>query len=516
MQTWNSIVGSNTQGGTLTWNGNGTLGQLQITDTYHTTNAQTCAFGYDDLSRLTTDQCGSVWQQTFGYDAFGNIEKTGSSTFLVGYTSGNHISGYSYDGDGNLTYDGTTHYNYDAEGRPTSMTGGPTAVYDAFNRLVEVQSGGVTTNLVYSPDGYKFAYMNGSTVKRYSAPLPAGLQVVYTAPTPAGPAHWRHADWLGSERMASTATHGIYYDGAYAPFGENYVETGTTDRSFTGQTQDITLGLYDFSFRQQSSAQGRWLVPDPAGLAAVDLTNPQTWNRYAYLANNPLNATDPLGLYCAIGADGGTLNGCTQGAGGMFWGPGEFSWADPTAIAMTIPTDETGFPGDGVVLTPVYGNWDMVSVLGQVIWSPWYTVKGTLEGRGRKGQTQLNSTTSYGLNPSTDIFIALPDTGLMGQCADVQTPSGSASGVPVGDVGPWNGGGTTSNPTKFNDPYWSPGTPGSSGFQPPETSTGTDLRGRQVATYASGAGVDISYGLQQQLGLKGNTTVTWRFAPCSQ
>jgi hypothetical protein len=31
----------------------------------------------------------------------------------------------------------------------------------------------------------------------------------------------------------------------------------------------------------------------------VDITNPQTWNRYAYLANNPLNATDPLGLYHA-------------------------------------------------------------------------------------------------------------------------------------------------------------------------------------------------------------------------
>jgi len=39
-------------------------------------------------------------------------------------------------------------------------------------------------------------------------------------------------------------------------------------------------------------------VPDPAGLAAVDLTNPQTWNRYAYVGNNPLNAVDPLGLEC--------------------------------------------------------------------------------------------------------------------------------------------------------------------------------------------------------------------------
>ncbi len=49
-------------------------------------------------------------------------------------------------------------------------------------------------------------------------------------------------------------------------------------------------------FRQHSAAQGRWLVPDPAGLAAADLSNPQTWNRYAYVANNPLNNVDPLGL----------------------------------------------------------------------------------------------------------------------------------------------------------------------------------------------------------------------------
>ena len=32
--------------------------------------------------------------------------------------------------------------------------------------------------------------------------------------------------------------------------------------------------------RKYQSRVGRWMTPDPAGLAAVDLTNPQSWNRY--------------------------------------------------------------------------------------------------------------------------------------------------------------------------------------------------------------------------------------------
>jgi hypothetical protein len=38
-------------------------------------------------------------------------------------------------------------------------------------------------------------------------------------------------------------------------------------------------------------------VPDPAGLAAAHPANPRSWNRHAYVMNNPVNATDPMGLY---------------------------------------------------------------------------------------------------------------------------------------------------------------------------------------------------------------------------
>ena len=54
--------------GALTWNPNGTLGSLQITDQIVTTNSQTCNFGHDDLVRIANANCGTPWAQTFTYD----------------------------------------------------------------------------------------------------------------------------------------------------------------------------------------------------------------------------------------------------------------------------------------------------------------------------------------------------------------------------------------------------------------------------------------------------------------
>jgi RHS repeat-associated protein len=62
---------------------------------------------------------------------------------------------------------------------------------------------------------------------------------------------------------------------------------------------------YYFPERQYRSSQGRWLSPDPAGLSAVNASNPQSWNRYAYVLNNPLRYSDPLGLYCYYGDTNG-------------------------------------------------------------------------------------------------------------------------------------------------------------------------------------------------------------------
>jgi len=237
--------------------------------------------------------------------------KSGSVSFQPMYnTSTNRMASVAgctptYDGNGNATYDCLHTYSWDAAGKMLTVDSGTSngvcLTYDALGRMVEQARGSICTSsytqILYSPTGGKLALMNGQSVSKAFIPLPGGATAVYTS----GPtlSYFRHPDWLGSSRFASTASRTMYYSGAYAPFGETYAEAGTPDRSFTGQNQDTvqgsTTGLYDFMFREYAQ-YGRWISPDPAGLGAVDPTNPQTWNRYAYVRNNPTGLVDPRGL----------------------------------------------------------------------------------------------------------------------------------------------------------------------------------------------------------------------------
>jgi RHS repeat-associated protein len=64
----------------------------------------------------------------------------------------------------------------------------------------------------------------------------------------------------------------------------------------TGKERDAETGLDYFGARYLSAAQGRWTSPDPT-LLSVNAFNPQSWNRYSYVMNNPLLYVDPLGLW---------------------------------------------------------------------------------------------------------------------------------------------------------------------------------------------------------------------------
>lgn len=153
--------------------------------------------------------------------------------------------------------------------------------------------------------------MNGTAQVQCITPLPGGSALAR------GPETIWHPDWLGSPRLGSSPSNRtVTFDRAFAPFGEAYdtVTGGTTNLSFTGLLQDSVSGEYDTPARLLHPGQGRWISPDPAGLAAADPGNPQSWNRYAYVVNNPLALIDPTGLdYCSgnspyTSGGGGTEN----------------------------------------------------------------------------------------------------------------------------------------------------------------------------------------------------------------
>jgi RHS repeat-associated protein len=190
---------------------------------------------------------------------------------------------YSWDADGNTL-------NFDL-----NKTTAVAVTYDALGRAVEQNRGGTYSQIVYAPNGSKLAVMNGQTLQSAFIALPGGATAVYNS---SGLAYYRHPDWLGSSRIASTPDNQVYASQSYAPFGEAYVEAGRTDRSFAGHDEDTITGIYDAPFRKYNPYQGRWISPDPGGLSVVDLADPQSWNRYAYVLNSPINLIDPLGLWC--------------------------------------------------------------------------------------------------------------------------------------------------------------------------------------------------------------------------
>ena len=273
-------------------------------------NGQACTYAYDALGRIggsatspgvncVNSLSQQVWQQFFTYDPFGNVRKTGSSSWTPNYNEyGNQYDvggGISYDANGDLLSDTFNTYSWDPNWGNLATVNGQALVFDSLGRMVENSSTG--TEYVYAPGGGSqvFATMNGQHLVQAQYPLPAGGMAIYQGTTLT---YYAHPDWQGSGRLVThSSTQSMAYDSSYAPFGEQYSGGGSFSfYDFTGQQQWTTSGLDDFLFRRYHPVQGRWISPDPAGLAAVDITNPQTWNRYAYVGNNPLSNVDPLGL----------------------------------------------------------------------------------------------------------------------------------------------------------------------------------------------------------------------------
>ncbi len=83
------------------------------------------------------------------------------------------------------------------------------------------------------------------------------------------------------------------------PFGEEILRANSGNDSirkrFTGYEKDTETDLDFAEARMYQNKHGRFTAVDPL-MASASPGNPQTFNRYVYTGNNPINYTDPSGL----------------------------------------------------------------------------------------------------------------------------------------------------------------------------------------------------------------------------
>jgi len=110
---------------------------------------------------------------------------------------------------------------------------------------------------------------------------------------------YNHPDRLGT-RLITNQTLGTVSEQAHLPFGRplNAESSLTTNnKRFTSYDRSAATGLDYAINRTYDSKQGRFTQVDPIGMQAVSLASPQTLNLYAYCSNDPINHTDPDGLF---------------------------------------------------------------------------------------------------------------------------------------------------------------------------------------------------------------------------
>jgi RHS repeat-associated protein len=277
---------------------------------------------YDNLHRIKTF---TGLSGSYGYDSVGNITTNIESGSAVAYSYANPRKqavrtafGYTnlYDLCGNMIV------------RHGGLTNSQAMVYDADNRLkVFSQAGKVVVEFGYAADGtrlWKRVDQNTNQVQIWIGNTyeekndtngvhkvlfhvyAGGQQVCTFEPTSTlnggnnttNVGYYYHEDNLNSSSALSgpTAPGSQIEVDSYYPFGRTLTANPQTSlkvsRQFTGQIKDDETGLYYYNARYYDPELGRFIQADDR---IPDLSNPQSYNRYSYVANNPLAYTDPSG-----------------------------------------------------------------------------------------------------------------------------------------------------------------------------------------------------------------------------
>jgi RHS repeat-associated protein len=326
----------------------------------------TWAFGYDTLNRLTAGAgtpaiSNSTSYYCWAYDSFGNrlTQSESNQQFQIGtstpcqapnsaslttdtatYSTSNQMLSTNASGvlaylplpdaAGDVTNDGINQYAYDPEGRICAVETAPLSggilleqyLYNAEGQRVAkgtiqlVTVNGqptlscdttlnqfvLTNQYLLGPSGEQETELNASGALVHTNVYAGGSLLATYDNT--GNLHYHLSDWLGTRRVQTTSAGAMEQTWFSLPFGDGLTPSalGVTEQHYTGKERDTESGLDYFGARYYGSSMGRMMSPDPGWFEQADATNPQTWNQYAYVLNNPLTNTDPTGRSCQAGS----------------------------------------------------------------------------------------------------------------------------------------------------------------------------------------------------------------------
>ena len=315
------------------------------------------SYEYDHVGRLAFSHSGAEarahaysgqwgtmdgpYSQGYEYDVWGNLthrygwggEVQGggagqSSDLYYYYDTHNRRTGFSYDNAGNLTFDGGQNFTYDATGQQTNASYSGYSLQQSYDcdrlRVEKVENGSTTYYLRSSVLGGQvvaeiiWASVSWQWNRGY---VYAGSQLLAVQQ---GGVNWMHEDPLTKSKRVTNSAGNVVSAIELDPWGADTSRSSNAafqPKKFTSYERDSN-GTDEAMFRRYNRWHSRFDQPDPYN-GSYDLTDPQSFNRYSYVENDPVNFVDPIGLEPSVGCGADqSFADCFGSGGGSFWGGG--------------------------------------------------------------------------------------------------------------------------------------------------------------------------------------------------
>ncbi len=282
-----------------------------------TWDGSTLEYEYDTLGNILSvtevDGGFDLEEETYFYDSYGmnRLEAIWYDMDADGDTSepADYVVRYDYNDAGSMSardvINGTTtvearDYYYDADDMLVEVKEGSTTVveyvYDALGRRVLKDLG--TEETIYFYDGEDIVQTcDGATVVGRYVHGPGIDDVLQDIES--GGSNFILTDGLGSLTELE-ANGSLTMRSEYSPFGDQSItydpnSIGLGGYGYTGREYDEETGLMYYRSRYYSTEQRRFVQEDKfAGILIWQVT---FINKYTYVINDPINYTDPMGLY---------------------------------------------------------------------------------------------------------------------------------------------------------------------------------------------------------------------------